>query len=69
MPVVLFPVMPPLALDTGGDSRLQEYRVEGLEQVIVCAGLNASNNLIHVLTPTDHNHGRRAEISVLFHLL
>ena len=59
--------MPALALDPRGDACLQEHRVEGFQQVVVGTGLDAGNDLVHILTATDHDHRGRAQTVVLFH--
>ena len=49
LPVLFLAVVPALALDARFDACLQQYRVEGLEQVVVGAGLDALDDPIHIL--------------------
>ena len=55
-PVAPLLLVPAFALDTRRDARLEQHRIEGLEQVIVRPGFDALDNARHVLLPGNHNH-------------
>ena len=66
-PVLLLAVVPALALDARLDAGLQQHRVEGLEQVIVGARLDALDDAVHVLAAGDHDNGGCPPFGMLFY--
>ena len=62
-------VVQPLFLDAGADSRLEQYRVERLRQVVFRALLDATYDALHLVQRGNHDHrdvAQRGDTAPLF---